>query len=113
MPCAPKTRRNMMAYKWFLHVEIEALDDIDELTRNDLFLIFAKLKELLYADDPTDQNQVTDIKKLKAPEYRGLWRKRAGNHRILYRIEEGELTHLKTKYKGKLIVARVLNRRDL
>lgn len=103
----------MARYKWHLVVEIDAKSDIDALNRNELFLIFAKLIELLRADDPTDLNQVTDIKKLKAPEYRGLWRKRAGNYRILYRIEELELTHLKVTYKGKLIVARVVNRRDL
>ena len=103
----------MPAYKWHLIVELDAHNDIDALIANDLFLIFAKLIELLNADDPTDLNQVTDIKKLKAPEYRGLWRKRAGNYRILYRIEETELTHLKVKYKGKLIIARIVNRRDL
>lgn len=102
-----------MAYKWHLVVTETAQRQIDELTRQDKMLVFDKIKELLNADDPIDQNAVTDIKKLKDPKYDGLWRKRAGDWRILYTIEEGKVIHLKIDYKGRLIVDRVLNRRDL
>lgn len=105
----------MAACLWHLIIEPEAKTDIDRLTRPDLFLFFDKLKDLLYANDPTDQQQVTDIKPMSAPFYRerDIWRKRAGNWRILYRIEVGTITHLKMTYKGRLIIVRVLNRRDL
>ncbi len=109
-----------MAYQWLLVVSTEAQQQIDKLSRNDRMLIFDKLAELLNADDPTNQtddpnNQthVTDIKRLKEARYEGLWRKRAGNWRILYHIEEAALWHLNVEYKGKLIVAAVVNRRDL
>ncbi|MGB1286857.1 MAG: type II toxin-antitoxin system RelE family toxin [Aggregatilineales bacterium] len=102
-----------MAYKWFLIVSDDAKKQIDNLSGSDLRLLFKKLIELLNVDDPLDQTQITDIKKLKAREYRGLWRKRAGNWRILYRVEHGEVVFFKFKYKGKLIVEQIVNRRDL
>ena len=102
-----------MAYQWLLVVSTEAQQQIDKLSRNDRMLIFDKLAELLNADDPTNQTHVTDIKRLKEARYEGLWRKRAGNWRILYHIEEAALWHLNVEYKGKLIVAAVVNRRDL
>lgn len=102
-----------MAYQWFLVVAPEAQKQIDALTRQDRILIFSKLTELLNVDDPTDQSLVTDIKKLKAPEYRGLWRKRAGNWRILYRLEVGEIEFFNFTYKGQLLTVQVVNRRDL
>jgi mRNA-degrading endonuclease RelE of RelBE toxin-antitoxin system len=105
----------MAAYLWHLTIESEAKNDIDRLTRPDLFLFFDKLKDLLYADNPTDQQQVTDIKPMSNLVYRDrdIWRKRAGDWRILYRVEVGAITHLKITYKGRLIIVRVLNRRDL
>ena len=102
-----------MTYLWYLVVTESAQKHIDSLNRADLFLIFAKLIELLYADDPTNLTQVTDIKRLKALEYRGLWRKRAGNWRILYRLEEETFLYHDIEYKGKLIIEQVVNRRDL
>ena len=102
-----------MAYQWYLVVTAEARAQIDEMPKVDRVRVFSKMIELLNADDPTDQTQVTDIKKLKSPEYRGLWRKRAGDWRILYRIERGEVVFFKTAYKGSLIVEGVVNRRDL
>ena len=102
-----------MAYQWYLVVTPKAQDQIDAMPKNDLLLLFSKLIELLNADDLLDQVQVTDIRKLKAPEYRGLWRKRAGNWRILYRIEEGAVEFFKYTYKGQLVVEQVVNRHDL
>ena len=102
-----------MAYRWFLVITPQAKKQIDAMPKEDLMLLFTKLIELLNADNPIDQQQVTDIKKLKSPEYRGLWRKRAGNWRILYRLEEGEVIYFDFKYVGKLVVEQVVNRRDL
>jgi len=93
-----------MAYQWYLVVSEDAQETIDKLSRSNMFLVFSKMIELLYTDNPIDSTQVTDIKKLKAPEYRGLWRKRAGNWRILYRIEESKLIYHNVEYKGKLII---------
>jgi mRNA-degrading endonuclease RelE of RelBE toxin-antitoxin system len=102
-----------MAYQWLLVIEDAAQEQVDELSHNDLMLVFDKLTELLNADNPTDKNEVTDVKRLKAPEYEGLWRKRAGDWRILYRVQPGHVIHLKWEYKGRLILAAVVNRRDL
>lgn len=102
-----------MAYQWLLVVSDEAQEQLDELDRHDRMLIFDKLIELLNADDPTDKSKVTDIKRLKAREYEGLWRKRAGDWRILYRVITEPVTHLKWEYRGQLIVVALLNRRDL
>lgn len=105
----------MTAYLWHLIIEAQAQADIDRMARPQMFLVFDKLKDLLYADDPTDQQQVTDIKPMSAPVYRdqGIWRKRAGDWRILYRVEVGEMTYLNMAYQGRLIIVRVVNRRDL
>ncbi|MCI0714529.1 MAG: hypothetical protein L0154_30525 [Chloroflexi bacterium] len=102
-----------MAYKWYLEITSKAQMQIDEMPKSDLRLLFSKLIELLNADEPISPNEITDIKKLKAPEYRGLWRKRSGNWRILYRLEEGEVIFFKYSYRGKLVVEQVVNRRDL
>ncbi|MCI0712696.1 MAG: hypothetical protein L0154_21250 [Chloroflexi bacterium] len=102
-----------MAYKWYLELTPIAQAQINALPQNDRMLMFSKLIELLNADEPTNPNQVTDIKKLKSPEYRGLWRKRSGNWRILYRLEEGEVIFFKFRYKGTLVIEQVVNRRDL
>lgn len=102
-----------MGYQWYLVVTPQAREQIDTLPSHDRMLVFQKLIELLNADDPIDVMQVTDIKKLRSPAYHGLWRKRAGNWRILYRLEAGEVTFYDFVYKGQLIVEQVLNRRDL
>jgi mRNA-degrading endonuclease RelE of RelBE toxin-antitoxin system len=70
-----------------LQVSDQARKQIDELNRHDRILVFDKIVELLNANDPTGKSEVTDIKLLKEPKYEGLWRKRAGDWRILYRIE--------------------------
>lgn len=102
-----------MAYKWLLVVSPDAQAQIDGLSRNDLLLVFDKIKDLLNADDPTDKTAVTDIKRLKAPEYEGWWRKRAGDWRILYRVQPGHIVYLNWEYQGQLVVEAVVNRRDL
>jgi mRNA-degrading endonuclease RelE of RelBE toxin-antitoxin system len=102
-----------MAYRWLLVIGEEAQEQVDELDRNDLMLVFDKLAELLNAENPTNKTEVTDIKRLKAPEYEGLWRKRAGDWRILYKVQPGHVIHLKWEYKGRLILAAILNCRDL
>jgi mRNA-degrading endonuclease RelE of RelBE toxin-antitoxin system len=68
-----------MAYHWLLVITDEAQEQLDELDRHDRMLVFDKLIDLLNANDPTDKSEVTDIKQLKAREYTGLWRKRAGD----------------------------------
>lgn len=102
-----------MAYKWHLVLGRDAQEQIDQLARKDRMLIFEKIKDLLNADNPSDPDKVTDIKELSEDRYAGLWRKRAGNWRILYRIEVGAIVFEKFEYKGRLLVVTILNRRDL
>lgn len=51
-------------------------------------------------DDPYRED--ADIKKLTGPS--GLYRLRVGNHRIAYRVEDGELV---------VLVVKIGNRRDV
>jgi mRNA-degrading endonuclease RelE of RelBE toxin-antitoxin system len=102
-----------LAYKWLPQFTESFREDIDALDSPARMLVFQKVIQLLNADDPTNPNEVTDIKRLKSPEYRGLWRKRAGDWRILYSIEPGEITHLNVAYQGKVLFAAVVFRRDL
>lgn len=102
-----------MTYKWHLVFTDEAREQIDTLTHEDMMLVFEKIAELANAQDPYNLNEVTDIKKLRDRQYKGLWRKRAGDLRILYRVEAGSLVHLKVEYKGRLLVENIVNRRDL
>jgi mRNA-degrading endonuclease RelE of RelBE toxin-antitoxin system len=102
-----------MAHKWHLGVTEEAREQLQSLSHQDRALVFRKLRDLLNAENPTSLDEVTDIKELKEPKYAGLWRKRAGDWRILYRIDETSVTVMKVRYKGKLIFTSLLNRRDL
>ena len=61
-----------MAYNWLAEFTEAFRDDIDGMATPDRMLVFQKIIQLLNAENPTDQKEVTDIKRLKAPEYRGL-----------------------------------------
>ena len=102
-----------MTYKWHLIFTDEAREQIDALTREDMMLIFEKIADLANVHDPYSLEEVTDIKKLRDRKYQGLWRKRAGDWRILYRVDINPLIHLKVEYKGRLVVTQIVNRRDL
>lgn len=91
----------------------DAQEQIDQLPPKDRMLIFEKIKDLLNAENPTDPDEVTDIKELSEPRYEGLWRKRAGNWRILYNREIGTVVFDKFEYKGRLLIVNVVNLRDL
>lgn len=62
-----------MAYKWLRIFTEEFRRDIDSLPRKDRLIVFQKMAQLLNANDPTDQNEVIDIKRLVALKYRGAW----------------------------------------
>jgi mRNA-degrading endonuclease RelE of RelBE toxin-antitoxin system len=102
-----------MAYKWLPEFTEQFRDDIDTLSPTDRMLVFSKIVDLLNADNPTDPAQVTDIKRMKEARYAGLWRKRAGDWRILYRVQQESVTNQDIDYVGRLILAAVVNRRDL
>jgi mRNA interferase RelE/StbE len=68
------------------------------ISRPDAMRILAALTAL--GDDPYRQD--ADVKKLTGPS--GLYRLRVGNHRIAYRIDDGELV---------VLVVTVGDRRDV
>jgi len=86
-----------MAHKWHLDVTEEACEQIQALSRQDRALVFRKLRDLLNAESPTNLDEVTDIKELQEPKYDGLWRKRAGDWRILYKIDDTPMTVMKVR----------------
>lgn len=67
--------------------------------------VFRVLRSLLQTDNPLG---VPGVKKLKGAA--GRHRARAGDYRILFTLESGSITHLKTVYKGTLLVEAVKHR---
>lgn len=67
--------------------------------------VFCALVDLLTADNP---KLVPGVKKVK--RYETIYRLRQGDYRVLFELHPGELTYLKSIYKGTLHVVAVLRR---
>ena len=99
----------MTAHKWLLIVQPAAQKQFDRLQPAQKRSIFRHLIELLNADDPYSLNFVEMLQDKKFERTRKF---RAGDFRVFFNTESGEVVHLKQSYKGRLHLLAVQDRRE-
>lgn len=76
----------MPPYEWQLRVSAKAQKQVDELPSEAKMAVFSCLKDLLEANNPLIVHGVARVQ-----EQKDVWRRRAGNYRILFAIDSDAL----------------------
>src|SRR5258708_35277111 len=98
----------MPTHKWHLEVTSQAKDQIKALpTSRQRMAIFAAIRELLIAENPTT---VPGVRKLVGAHFADQWRQRQGDYRIFFRVQHNEITHRQYSYKGIVTILKVIHR---
>jgi mRNA-degrading endonuclease RelE of RelBE toxin-antitoxin system len=84
-------------HRWLIEWSEESLESLQKLSSKDKMAVFDSVEHLAKAENPYS---VPGVKKLKASQDKR--RIRAGDYRIIFRLETGEIVHLEFTYKGKL-----------
>jgi mRNA interferase RelE/StbE len=92
-------------HKWLIAFSDEALKQLRQLPSNRRMAVFRSLRKLLRAENPLE---LPGVKKLKAAQ--DSYRIRVGDYRILFRLEVGDVYHLKRTYKGSIQIAAIKHR---
>jgi mRNA-degrading endonuclease RelE of RelBE toxin-antitoxin system len=69
--------------------------------------VFASIRELLLADNPTI---VPGVRKLVGGHFKEQWRQRQGDYRIFFNIDHAAVAHEGYVYKGTVHILAVLHR---
>lgn len=99
-----------MAHQYLGRYTDDFREAIDKIPDKDRQLVFNKMRQLLEAENP---RQLIGVKKLKEKRFEGTYRLRAGNYRILFQIDDGQVIHLEFEYKGTIHFFKIGNRRDI
>lgn len=100
---------NHPTQQWLLILQPEAKASFDELPSSGKHLIWARLQQLLESSTPY---LLPMVQMLKDKRFHRSRKFRAGDYRVLFTIEDNEITHQKHTYKGVLIIIAISNRRD-
>jgi mRNA-degrading endonuclease RelE of RelBE toxin-antitoxin system len=101
--------RRKSPHLWFLEIRPEAHRAFDRLSSDQKAGIFRRLRELLRAEDPYS---LPFVEMLKDKSFERMRRFRAGDYRVFFVIQFGEITHLKHTYKGTLFLFDVRDRKE-
>jgi mRNA interferase RelE/StbE len=85
------------SHRWLIEWSKESLEALQKLPSDNRMAVFNSVERLAKAENPYS---VSGVKKLKGSEDKR--RIRAGDYRIIFRLETGEIVHLEFTYKGKL-----------
>ena len=93
---------------WHLVVLSSAQKKLDALPTSKVQkAVIAHIDELVRAVNP---KQIPGVKKLRGKEFRGKWRQRYGNYRIIFSVVSAEIVVDGITYKGTLTVEDVDHR---
>ena len=99
----------MTAHKWLLIVQPPAHEHFNGLPSAQKRAIFRHLRELLNSDDPY---ALAFVEMLKGKKFARIRKFRAGDFRVFFVAESGEITFLKQTYMGRLYLLDVRDRKE-
>jgi mRNA-degrading endonuclease RelE of RelBE toxin-antitoxin system len=97
------------SHKWLLNIQNNAQDRFNRLTTVEKRIISRQLRELLLADDP---NTLPFVEMLQAKKFNRIRKFRAGNYRVFFALEIGEIIHQGHTYKGTFFLLDIRDRQE-
>ncbi len=98
-----------MSHQWLLIFQKAAQARFDNLPSGTKQAIFRELRELLIADDPY---RAWSVEMLKEKRFERARKFRVGDYRVFFIIEAAEVVHFQHKYRGKLFVLDIRDRKE-
>ena len=89
------------SHRWLIEWSDQSLDAIQELSSKDRMTVFHSVKHLAKAENLYSVPGVTE---LKDPKHEDKRRIRAGDYRVIFWLDTGEIVHLEFTYKGTLMI---------
>lgn len=89
------------SHRWLIEWSEQSLHELKKLSSKDRMAVFHSVEHLAKSENPYN---VPGVKKLKDPRLEDMRRIRAGDYRIIFWLDTGEIVHLEFSYKGKLQV---------
>jgi mRNA-degrading endonuclease RelE of RelBE toxin-antitoxin system len=99
----------MSGYQWHLRFTEAARQQVSQLPSRDRMAVFDAIADLCLADNPY---RTVHTMKLREKRFKGLYRRRQGDYRILFEAQPGSIEYQKHVYKGSLWVVQILSRKD-
>ena len=90
------------SHRWLIRWSDHARQALKKLPSKDRRAVFDSVRQLALAENPYS---VPGVAKLKDARLENMRRIRAGDYRVIFLIETGEVTHLEFIYKGVLVIA--------
>ncbi len=87
------------SHRWLIEWSEQSLEALVKLSSKDRMAVFDSVEHLAKAENPYN---VPGVKKLKDVRLENMRRIRAGDFRIIFWLDTGEIVHLEFTYKGKL-----------
>ena len=88
-------------HRWLIEWSELSLKTLKRLSPKDRMAVFHSVEHLAKAKNPYN---VPGVKKLKDPQLERMRRVRAGDYRIIFWLDSGEVVQLEFSYKGKLMI---------
>jgi mRNA-degrading endonuclease RelE of RelBE toxin-antitoxin system len=89
------------SHRWLIEWSEQAQQALKKLSSKDRMAVFYSVEHLAKAENPYN---VPGVKKLKDPRLEDMRRIRAGDYRIIFWLDTGEIVQLQFSYKGRLTI---------
>lgn len=89
------------SYRWLIEWSEHSLRALKKLSSKDRMAVFHSVEHLAKAENPYN---VPGVSKLKDHKLGNMRRVRAGDYRVIFWLDTGEIVHLEFTYKGRLMI---------
>lgn len=89
------------SHQWLVEWSDHSLKALRKLSSKDRMAVFLSVEHLAKAENPYNVPGVTKLKDQKLEDMRRI---RAGDYRVIFWLDTGEIVHLQFTYKGKLMI---------
>ncbi len=94
--------RRRRSHQWLIRWTVPTRQALKKLPSKDRKAVFDSIRQLALAENPYSVPGVTKLKDVRLEKMRRI---RAGDYRVIFYIEAGELIHQGFTYKGSLVIA--------